>query len=1290
MNKLLKGSLALLAALCVGNMTASAKTMTATDIENISKRTIGTESLPQDVYILGKHVHLNLITLSDMMAVLNSGNIDVDTLEDAVLYHLDTDGNWTNADTNQAITNINKVSFEMVRLVGSKKTNGHVSESDDLYASNGDFITTYDYKTGRVYDEFADTTADLMVIGVRPLQKAPDLGNKNYTDTNAYNMTAANANLSKEQVKGKTIYTLNLTENSPLLNYTRTSKGGTKQNGNWIGLLVKTNKPAISSKLSVKLIQSSAEKNDSFAVDLTEATKTSCGAEKNEFVLWLKANVLDSNFKLEVTQDDDDSREEDTQPIAIEYTSTVEIAKRIVSENNLEVTVLDNENVKVVYPKINNNYNEIFYATDETEVKDFKFTENDNLMQAVDNSEWKFGDLIDIKSIVKAEPITSTKWNQNAITNVSEPVSHKRTETEPYDYVVTITTNHVLDDDKTVNLVMDLSTTTIESLSSGDVKTSSPSDGKIPVTVDFSSKNEVTGTFTNNNADFIKGAKKLVTDSYTILFVLNDETTPLSFDTYGADKTVDLVYGNTLTDAANINAAYKYNVGAVTVNNPEVDEHDANKYTVKVQVNSDSLNHFKVAGLNPVLDKKGAAPNTAGYAWIPVIVDLGFKLQLKEGSVNSNFSLTLSNNVAPLDTYSIDKSDITDAKRLGADSDTAFVVWVLPSTGTNDPTFTFTKVDTNASVTVTFEVRETSKLTDSNLELKDIDNVTVNSEYSEDVKYLGNAEFKVNRNVSKFVATINGVEYTYNVNWTDKDNTKGTLSKIRNFVLTAVYKNLLFKDDSTHSDEKAIEFPTKAVSNVSLSGNVINVEFDRIVSNSEEYAIVVDLGTKLTEAEVNALKSSGTEALNGNGATVTLITDAASRLSTNDNEKATGHTLAVIHVTPSQTDETLTKGEGLKVAITRAVDTNQSASLELVIKSHVNDTRNDNIELKEEDTKTLSVTDDTFTEGDAEQKKAEKHNNTSIRTEVNENGEIVIYYDRVLIPFENEKDSGKEAAYFGVLVDLGIDPKQITATKGYMFGADATHLDNYKKDPNSVLSLLGTTEEYKDERTEAYLYGGSGNQFILWLDDQCFTDEVVDGVKTGRKTYSATFASLGNEENKYSETTITFVLVDATDKLVIDNTTNLDSNVAPTSVEDASLYKMNQDRFSSKYSEKIKGNKLTRTLTISQLDSELSSYEYNISIDDEEGTPGKWYGIEIDFGTSHQDGIALAENADENANDAVKLEPVGNSKTTYILWINLESESLTSGSVKPIQFQDLYDTAADALELNIVLDMLEE
>ncbi len=1248
MNKIVKGSLALLAALCVGNMTASAKTMTATDLSDLAIVKAGTVEKSQNLYIYGKYVYVNDFSSADLQEATDDLFNDTEYVKEyrklfadgkAAAIYKDSNNNWFNAKNNTRMTT--SVSIEMTQLIGDV-SGDHIATDESVYDDT--YVKSQELLDGRTAEIFVDTKADLVIANIEKATGNIELASNIAKEYNTYNAGAATVefNASKD--------TLKLTEVTPLLKYAN-SKAGSDEH-KWIPVIIKTNK--------------AITRNDTLKIDggTNLATSIVSTGNQNEYLIWVSEDTKNITIKEKSTSTD--TKKE--QIITLEGYSKPNVAfeneVKIPEDKSNEVEVLTTDkDIKVATATVNGNYINIFYTNDKT-VKRVEFTVNGDKKVAtrertgislVEDNDWNIIDLLQLNSVkpVASSADSSTSdavFNKNAISKDIEIQEHTSTKDEPYDYVVYVTHNKEFKGtSKNVTLLVDLSVSGLQPTNAGS-QSANFKNNQNSKTYGAKTATEYAYTLTddadttNDIVTFSNGANTM-----GVKFVLVNETPELNLSVEKGNSEALIYTADLDGPKAGANQAYKNIMERVKLLGPEKTDDD--KYNVTLQ----QVDREK--GLVAYGDKSLTDHFPTSQKWIAVVVDLG---------INPTKDLLTVDSFVEED-YAKAKAD---AKLLGASSDTAFVIWLKEAS----KTYKFTSVETNASIEVTFNVKEMSTTT-----FKDIDtdntrvtSVIISPEYTNEVSYNDSTkEFTVNTDTTKFVATTtirdNGKETTTTHEYTYVKSGAG-FKKIRNLELAGAY--VIEKDLSTAvgSDEDK-EYNSSIIKNIEVDKNVIDVTFNKNLSSTKgDYCILVDLGVGIDSTHVYSHDSTFDDVTPGSTYVATADSKVPATAKNNlivlcsnhdsssiDKENGEGQPFKFVNstITPSSS----------------ATSTNTTVDYEIIVKSHVElDATVDT--LSEENVETKDVELDTT--NDLSQEEINKFANQDGLTTSMKDGKVYIKYTKV---FDNNvtttgAGSAPTGSWFAVLVDLGINPKYL----------DRDGDTNYKINPEDI--------------TDAYRFGAKGTQFVLWLnadpsanDKYKFVEDPATGLRTRTITFKVNPDALTEYDGDYTFTeeekemfknldlyaepmTITFVLDDQINEITIDESNIIGRDAQADSLEmkyDKAQYELNQNRL--KYSLDITDDTKTLEITPAVKDVLPVSYDLNML----SAYNGEWYAIELDLGR------AVSASTNDSDYKTLVLDEIDYEKGQFVLWINVKSEQLSS---KTLTITDTYNKTTETLNFN--------
>ena len=1201
MKKLFKISFAIAALLFVGNNNVFAKSMNQSDLNDLV--TVGSTNISQNLFIYGKYVFVNSISSSDLQIAMN------DLLDDptygknyralfsdgiAALIHKDSKNNWTNLRTGDPLAK--SASIEMTHLVGS--LNGDHISKKDIY-SDGLYVKQDSFSNQRTDESFVDTNADLMIANVT-IATNPELASELAKEYNTYNSgaTAVEFNSSKNILK--------LTETTPLLSYSNI-KTGSNDSEKWIPVLLKTNKP-ITKDDTVKISTSSTP--------LTLGKTIVSTGNTNEYVIWVNEDVKS------ITIQEKDSKDE--QKITIEYSKPNVAFKEEVTipedkSNDVEILTTDKD-VKVATATINGKYVNIFY-TDDKNVVNLEYTVNGDKKRAtrgavgnslVDDDDWTINDLLQLNSFVATATTTAKKdsdevWNKKAVSFIE--FEDKRTTKEDYDYVLRIRHNKEFKDNNQVAILLDLSAKGVTAPDDSNFK-----DNNASKSYGATSDTEYVYLVTESKEGKTVELKNGNIESIKVHFEFVDETPEIELSVDKGDSAKDIYTTDLDEPKAGANQAYKNIMKSVTLTKEETST-EGTYNVILQQIDGD---HKLVAYGNSSLEDYF----TTSKKWIAVIVDLGIE-PTKE-------LLTADNNLfATEKDYEKAKAD---AKMLGATSDTAFVIWLGFDASTKQIDYTFTSIETNASITVNFELREIStkyvvdKDTAAEGTKTDVKSVTIDPEYASQVKYDSSAKhFIVNEGLDKFVATTT-IEtttgdkkettthtYTYVIttdDYTNGDKTEVEAHKVQNLELVKAY------NIEQHTDSKKVE-NMNSVKSVETNGNVIEVTFNKHIDPSNDrYCLLLDLGVK------NNATTTTDEIKNANRQ---LAKYTKYLLETTKISESIKNNLAVLCVNNKNTADE----DGYSVKLHHTVNGNDSIDYEVIIKSRVEiDSTVDT--LTEEDVKVSDVELD-LTNG-LDPTLAETFVNQDGLSTTIKDGKVYITHTKEFTPYnstdKNKQDGAK--SWFGILFDLGVNP-------AYLKG--------------------NGWEIQKEDYTTVSWYGGSGTQFMMWFDaDNDFKEDPETGLPTLTVGFSIDSSEVSEADKAKldiygDEIKVTFVLVDAVDKITIDesNITERDAKAEANEwTYNKDLYKVNQEKYEARFTTDEKNNNVLTVYPVERVSDKV-----NTGVDGQKMTLTKgetsytnvYYAVEIDMGRA----VSIPSELDGVVIDKLDLD-----KGQFVLWINVE------------------------------------
>ena len=197
------------------------------------------------------------------------------------------------------------------------------------------------------------------------------------------------------------------------------------------------------------------------------------------------------------------------------------------------------------------------------------------------------------------------------------------------------------------------------------------------------------------------------------IFVVDSNITTFEFKEDGVLKTAKKDDNWTFVTNLDFKGATEINTAQIGEEEPYYEEIIANQEAIEVNVSS---NKIDVTKKSPLKDYTNSS--TLSKQWYALIVDFGVDPRLLE-----------------VDGYTIEEIDITDAKRLGADTDTAFVIWLNALDKTREMTFKH-KNNNDVSYTITINIlTDYPTLSLDSVTKLDLTNVTEEELYYEEMIY---------------------------------------------------------------------------------------------------------------------------------------------------------------------------------------------------------------------------------------------------------------------------------------------------------------------------------------------------------------------------------------------------------------------------------------------------------------------------------------------------------------------------------------------------------------------------
>ena len=197
------------------------------------------------------------------------------------------------------------------------------------------------------------------------------------------------------------------------------------------------------------------------------------------------------------------------------------------------------------------------------------------------------------------------------------------------------------------------------------------------------------------------------------IFVVDSNITTFEFKEDGVLKTAKKDDNWTFVTNLDFKGATEINTAQIGEEEPYYEEIIANQEAIEVNVSSNVINVTKNKALKDYTNS-----STLSKQWYALIVDFGVDPRLLE-----------------VDGYTIEEIDITDAKRLGADTDTAFVIWLNALDKTREMTFKH-KNNNDVSYTITINIlTDYPTLSLDSVTKLDLTNVTEEELYYEEMIY---------------------------------------------------------------------------------------------------------------------------------------------------------------------------------------------------------------------------------------------------------------------------------------------------------------------------------------------------------------------------------------------------------------------------------------------------------------------------------------------------------------------------------------------------------------------------
>ena len=226
---------------------------------------------------------------------------------------------------------------------------------------------------------------------------------------------------------------------------------------------------------------------------------------------------------------------------------------------------------------------------------------------------------------------------------------------------------------------------------------------------------------------------------------------------------------------------------------------------------------------------------------------------------------------------------------------------------------------------------------------------------------------------------------------------------------------------------------------------------------------------------------------------------------------------------------------------------------------------------------------------------------------------IRVAYDKVLVAYENANIvSGYQGKYFGLLLDLGVDPTKL-------INADADR---------EVIKAAGLNYQINPEDiTDAAKFGGTGNEFIVWLDANDFED-------------GALTLKFATTTNKFETKEVMFQLIDAIEDLKLK------------SVRMANAVEIGKNTLNLKHA----ANQAAISVELVDRNIVFTKNDEAISYDNGHAD-AEWYAVLVDFGVNPQYLVANSTNYEIEAIDITDAARHGAKGTEFVMWLKADEAS---------------------------------
>lgn len=940
--------------------------------------------------------------------------------------------------------------------------------------------------------------------------------------------------------------------------------------GEWFGLLVDLGKEISKDKLKVQLYNIYDEEYYDYTVeeiDIIDAKNH--GATGNEFIIWLRGDIKNTtNSSIIFTEYDENKNIIGVNHVKFNYVNKISIYDRESKEEIKSTT----DNVEVSRYKVSEDtYKYMFYTTD-SGVTEFTFTDGDkDFVAKYNEGNWSVYEPIDVTSVKLgfADIIVEEKEEHSWNQGAIAVSDFKESTEEGIDYVVTITKNKEMISYNNPNGTNAEWYSLIVDL--GIDPNALTSEGYKIEEVDITDAHSHGATTYSGFVMWLQGNNKERVVTFTNSL---EQTDKIVVKFVVEDKVPELSADIKLSSAdLELYDDAETNDDHLIANNSY--KYNMNSLSMIQTYDSKTDTYNVIVKANRELKEVYKYKDTSTLGkWYGLVLDFGEEIE------ESDVVFDTSNTTIMVDA-SVDKE------------------------------YTFTSKNTKDTIKVNVKTIEVSTLKD---EIEGT--VTIADEYKDKVSYEvtdlngDNIEknFIISEGITRFGFSVEKDGKTTNYTYA---YTELGWEKVESLKLVNVYKGLVLTE---YNDEQ--KYNQDAIKSVSVDGNVINIVFNRILSKkvvagndvtSNWYSIVVDLDVLNTKL--------GTTDDCGYSIEDADITDANRHVE----ESNQSDNNLVLWLKAEETDANDGK------TITFVNKDNTDITYDVVIKSTYEE--DDALELTEAKVAVISeeLKDDDYYEDI-------KNNNEGLTVGIDNENEntVIITTDKPLKKYKNASGLETEEAWFGILVDLGIDSKYVsTVTDGYKIeevDKDSVHIERFKGDTNDI---------------------------ILWLRESRFEGE--------NKEFTITFTNL-TENNKYNTLDVTFKFKEEIEPLKLNSVRMADAvNIG----DNTEIHSLNQ----------------------SKIDVELS--ENNIIVTKEAGTgsynnghnTGTWFSVLVDFGIDPK--TLTSEEYQIEEIDITDAHRHGATGTEFLLWLSVEDFSENS---KTITFKNTYNEST----LNVNVKIADE